>query len=86
MIKEILLFIKWQWRKCEFWQRCYLVGAFFLGMAAFSPSPYNMYIAVVPVAMFFVSTFKWWMFDPMMESWRKYKKEKQNLFDTIKGD
>jgi hypothetical protein len=55
-------------------------------MAAFSPSPYNMYIGVVPVAMFFVSTFKWWMFDPMMESWRKYKKEKQNLFDTIKGD
>ena len=86
MIKEILLFIKWQWRKWEFWQKCFIFGAFFFGMGLGLPQPYRTYGMAVPLIIFFVSTFKWWIFDPMMESWRTYKKEKQNLFDTIKGD
>lgn len=86
MIKEIFLFVKWQWHKWQTWQKGYIVCAFFAGAGVFAPKPYDVYLFAVPMLMLFLWTAKWWMIDPMMESWKAYKNEKQNLFNTIKGD
>ncbi len=84
-MKEIWLFVKWQWNRWEFWQKCYIVGAFFFGMGLGLPNPYRTYVMIIPVVMLLVSFGKWWIWDQLIESWNRYKKEKSELFDTIKG-
>lgn len=85
-MKEVILFIKWQWKRWELWQRCYIVGAFFFGVGLGLPSPYRNYVMVVPVVMLFLAIAKWFMIDPIRSSWEKYKKEKSGLFEVIKGE
>ena len=83
-MKEILNFIRWQWNKWEFWQKCYIVGAFFFGLGIGMPNPYRTFVMAVPVSMFFIATFKWFIWDMVKSSWNSYKKEKETLFDTIR--
>ncbi len=55
-----------------------------LGAGVMSPSPYDKILFAVPMIMLLVWTGKWWVWDQLMESWNKYKTEKQELFTTIK--
>lgn len=83
-MKNIINFIRWQWRKWDLWQKCFIVGAFFGGSGFVAPAPYGTYILMIPTALLFVFTFKWWMWDSTVESYKKYQAEKSNLFETIK--
>jgi hypothetical protein len=85
-MKEILLFIKWQWNKWEFWQKCFMFGAFFFGMGLGLPKPYQTYVLAVPLVIFFMSTFKWFVWDGVVNAWKSYKKEKSEMFSVIKGE
>ncbi len=83
-MKEIFNFIVWQWNKWQTWQKGYIICAFMLGAGVMAPSPYDKILFTVPMIMLFVWTGKWWFWDQLMESWNKYKTEKQELFTTIK--
>lgn len=83
-MKELFNFIRWQWRKYELWQKWWIVGAGFFGAGITSSKDYSHYFFAVPVSIIFFYTFKWWIWEPAKESWREYKQEKQNLFETIK--
>ena len=85
-MKEILEFIRWQWRKWEIWQKGYIIGAFFLGAGVVAPRPYNMYLFAIPMIILFLWCSKWMVWDQLKDSWTKYKTEKQELFTTIKVD
>jgi hypothetical protein len=83
-MKEILNFIHWQWCKWETWQKGYIICAFFAGAGVVAPKPYDFYLFAMPITVMFVWTSKWLVWDQLVESWNKYKTEKQELFTTIK--
>lgn len=83
-MKEILNFIHWQWCKWETWQKGYIICAFFAGAGVVAPKPYDFYLFAMPITVLFVWTGKWLVWDQLVESWNKYKTEKQELFTTIK--
>jgi hypothetical protein len=57
-----------------------------MGISAGSSRPYDLYFASVGVTIFFGWTFKWWVLDPIKESYTKYKRQRDELFNTIKGE
>lgn len=85
-MKEIWLFVKWRWQRFETWQKWYLFGAFLFGFGLGLPDAYSKYVMMIPVFMLMIMFFKWWIWDPTIDSWNRYKKEKEELFEVIKGD
>ncbi len=83
---EIFRWLRWQWRQFEIWQKCYIFGAFFVGAGIVAPAPYHKYLLTIPLVMLLAWTLKWWIWDQAKESWNKYKKQRDTLFDTIRGD
>ena len=83
-MKEVIDFIIWQWNHWQTWQKGYILGAFMLGTSIFIPEPYSKYLIAVPMIMLFVWTFKWAVWNQLMESWNKYQTEKRELFTNIK--
>lgn len=83
-MKEIVNFIRWQWQRWQLWQKGYILGAAMLGAGVVAPEPYSFYLFAVPAIMLVVWTGKWWVWDSLKDSWTSYKKEKKQLFDTIR--
>jgi hypothetical protein len=83
-MKEVVNFIIWQWNQWQTWQKGYILGAFMLGTSIFIPEPYSKYLIAVPMIMLFVWTFKWAVWNQLMESWNKYQTEKRELFTNIR--
>lgn len=85
-MKELILFLKWQWNKWEFWQKCFVVSSAFFGAGLSAQPPYSTYLFMVPSAVVFVFMTKWMVWDGAKNAWQSYKKEKAELFQVIKGD
>ena len=83
-MKEVIDFIVWQWNQWQTWQKGYIVGACILGASIFVPEPYGKYLIAIPMIMLFVWTFKWAVWNQLMESWNKYQTEKRELFTNIR--
>lgn len=83
-MKDFMLFIKWQYAKLEFWQKVYLVNFFLLGFTAFRTDEVSRVIFYITLLVLFVYMVKWFVIDSMIDSWKKFKQEKANLFNTIK--
>jgi Sec-independent protein secretion pathway component TatC len=83
-MKELIDFIIWQWNQWQTWQKGYILGAFMLGTSIFIPEPYSKYLIAIPMIMLFVWTFKWAVWNQLMESWNKYQTEKRELFTNIR--
>ena len=81
---KIWSFIKWRWQKWERWQRVWVVAFFFLGAGVGAKQPAQTVLLAIPVGIFFFYLGKWWIWDPVKESYQEYQKEQQGLFDTIK--
>lgn len=80
-MKEALNFIRWQWLKFEFWQKMFI---FAMILQIFGYSVENQYVVFVGISIVFFYLTKWFIWDRAVESWKNYKKEKEELFDTIK--
>lgn len=83
---EIFRWLRWQWREFETWQKAWMVGCFFFGAGLGADEKLRMFFFAVPVTIFMGYTFKWWFYEPIMASWNKYKKQRDTLFDEIRGD
>lgn len=84
MIKDILTFVKWQWTKFEFWQKCFIASSSFFGAGVYAEHPYSVYLFMVPIIIVFGFTARWFIIDPLKDSWKKFQTEKAQLFTTIK--
>ncbi len=83
---EILRWLRWQWRQWETWQKCWIFGMFCMGISVGAPNPVDLYFASIGIIMLLGWTFKWWVFDVVKESYNKYKRQRDGLFDKIKGE
>lgn len=83
-MKELVNFMKWQWRKFEMWQKVWIVGAAFFGAGIASPDNIRPYLISIPVVIVLGSILKWFLWDRIKESYTEYKKEKDQLFEKIK--
>ena len=83
-MKEIWLFIKWQYSRFEFWQKVFIVNSFAMGFTAFRSDEVSRTIFYITLFVPFLAMIKWFVIDQMIASWNKFKKEKAELFTTIK--
>jgi hypothetical protein len=83
---EIFRWLRWQWRQFETWQKFWVLGCSFLGAGIMSDGLARKIFFAVPIMILLVYTFKWWIYEPAVSSWRKYKEQRDTLFDTIRGD
>jgi len=84
MMKEILGFIAWQWRKWELWQRLFIVSMIVFAGAILLPDPYDVYVVLVLMGVMLAWTFKWAVWDNLRANWQKYREERNRLFKIIK--
>jgi hypothetical protein len=84
-MKKFLAFLKWHWDKWSFGQKVYIIGGFFVG-AGFRGF---MEIGVPPVTMqigFAIWCYillKWFFWDSIADSWKRFEQERKDLFKTI---
>lgn len=83
-MKEIFRFLAWQWSKWEFWQKCFILTAPFLGASLALPEPWASWVGLIPMLTVFGFMVKWFIVDGIKSAWAKYKAERNQLFDTIK--
>jgi hypothetical protein len=84
MMKEILGFIAWQWRKWELWQRIFIVSMIVFVGAILLPDPYDVYVVLALMFVMLGWTFKWAVWDNVHANWQKYKQERNQLLQIIK--
>jgi hypothetical protein len=78
---EIVNFIKWQWRRFEFWQKTFIFSAVLMIISLMSD---NITLLIVGAWIPFIWMFKWWIWDVARENYQKFKDEKKNFFKDIK--
>lgn len=83
-MKELINFIKWQWNKWEFWQKSFILSSLLFGAGAVAEPPYSIYLFVIPAAVILFWATKWLVWDGTRRAWLDYKKEKADLFHTIR--
>lgn len=84
-MKEIFRFIKWQWRKFEFWQKMFIFASFVGGASIGAPPEIRFYMLLFPMIVMLGFLAKWIIWDRTIESWNQYKQERTRLFDIIKN-
>lgn len=84
-MNDVWLFVKWQYSKLEFWQKVYLVNFFVMGFTALRTDETSKTIFMLTIAVPFLFMVKWFVIDQIISSWQKFKKEKSELFETIRN-
>ena len=85
-MKDLLGYISWVWRNWEWWQRSFIVGMILNGASVFASKPYDIILGITGFGIIMFWLGKWWIVDVLMESYKKYKKQREELFNTIKGN
>lgn len=83
-MREIWNFLAWQWRKFEFWQKCFIFSSFFFGAALVADPPWTFYFSLVPMIVVGSFLFKWAVIDGTRSAWQRYQAEKMKLLKIIK--
>jgi len=79
-------YLQWVWRNWEWWQRCFVVGMILNLISIFASKPYDLILGISGFAIIMFWLGKWWIVDVLMENYKKYKQQKENLFNEIKGN
>lgn len=85
-MKDFLGYISWVWRNWEWWQRCFIVGIILNAIAVFVSKPYDIILSITGFSIIMFWLGKWWIVDVLVKSYKEYKKQRDGLFDTIKGN
>lgn len=79
---KIWAFIKWHYSKLQFWQKLWILA--FVNFGWFIAGGGQSEIALaIGVSLIIVVITKWLITDPIINSWKKFKQERQDLFDLI---
>lgn len=84
-MKKFLAFLKWHWDKWEVSQRIYLLGAFFVGAGAVESIQTGVPNTSVQIgfAIWGFIFLKWFFWDNISASWKRFEQERKDLFKTI---
>jgi hypothetical protein len=83
-MREIVKFILWQWRKFEGWQKMFIFSMFLQGAALPMGEPWGVYVSGAGLVIVLAYFFKWAVWDALGASWKKYKEERNKIFNVIK--
>lgn len=84
MMKEFIGFIFWKWRSFELWQKMFMFGMFIQGSGWTLGGTYGWWLVLVGMSIIGGYMTKWFVIDPIKESWLKYKLHRNQLLTTIK--
>lgn len=79
---EILRFLQWQWKQFDTWYRFYLLAIFLISFGF--GSGYDI-VYKAGFGILFLMLSKWLFIDQTMKSYNEYKRQRDGLFDEIKG-
>ena len=79
---EILRFLQWQWRQFDTWYRFYLLA---ICLISFGFGSENELVYKAGFGIIFLMLCKWLFVDQTMKSYNEYKRQRDGLFDEIKG-
>lgn len=85
-MKEIFGFLKWHWDNWSVDQRFYMLAAFLIGCGlkdAITGNGPNI-LMQTGLAILFAIFLKWFVWEPLQESWRKYRAHRNELLTKIK--
>lgn len=83
---EIIRFLQWQWRQFDTWQKWYFLALFCLGFGLATDNPiHKEYMLMTGGGIIFVLLFKWAVINSTIDAYKEYKKQRDSLFDEIKG-
>jgi hypothetical protein len=85
-MKDLLGYISWVWRNWEWWQRSFIVAIMIMTSSVFIDKPYDIIAGMTGWAIIMFWLGKWWIVDVLMKNYKEYKKQRDGLFDTIKGN
>lgn len=85
-IKNVVGFLKWHWDNWSVDQRFYMLAAFLVGCGlkdAIAGNGPNI-LMQSGLAILFAIFLKWFVWEPVRDSWRKYCEQRNSLLTTIK--
>lgn len=85
-MKDVFGYLAWVWRNWELWQRCFVVGIILNAISVFTSKPYDIILGITGFSIIMFWLGKWWIVDVLMKNYKEYKKQRDGLFDTIKGN
>lgn len=83
-MKDVLLFIKWQYQKLEFYQKIFILNSFVMGFTLAREDEISKIIFYCSLMVPLLFLCKWFIIDSIRDNWKKFKEQKSNLFNTIK--
>lgn len=85
-MKEVFYFLQWQWRKFEFWQKCWIFAMLFVGGGTTAPDAWRPYLLGLGGAIILGFMFKWVFWDGVKNSWRDYQEEKDKVIRILAAE
>jgi len=85
-MKNLFGYISWVWRNWELWQRSFIIAMILNVVSLALNKPYDIIACAVGWTIIFFWLGKWWIVDVLMKNYKEYKKQRDGLFDTIKGN
>jgi hypothetical protein len=85
-MKEIFGFLKWHWDNWSVDQRFYMLAAFLIGCGlkdAIAGDGPNI-LMQTGLAILFAIFLKWFIWEPIQDSWNKYRNHRNSLLTAIK--
>lgn len=83
---EVLRFLKWHWDSWGVDQRFYMLAAFLIGCGlkdAIAGNGPNI-LMQAGLAILFGIFLKWFVWEPLRDSWAKYRAHRNELLNTIR--
>lgn len=84
-MREIARFLTWQFRRLELWQWAFIVASFLQGVGWTLGGERGTWINIFGAGIILAYLLKWAVWDGTRSAWRQYKKERNQLLDTIKN-
>ena len=79
---EIIRFLQWQWKQLDTWYRFYLLSIVLISFGFCSD---NEIAIKAGLGIIFLMMSKWLFIDQTKKSYNEYKRQRDGLFDEIKG-
>jgi uncharacterized membrane protein len=84
-MKKFLAFLKWHWDSWTFGQKVYIIGGFFVGVGFkdFMETGTPPIAMQIGFAIWFSILLKWFFWDSIRDSWKRFEQERRDVFKTI---
>lgn len=81
---KIFSFIKWQWNRWNIGIKFLIFSILVIIGSVIAPSPIDKYLLGAGLLITLTLQMKWFIWDSIKSSYKKYQEEQQHLFTIIK--